>query len=90
MQELHARTKLHFEPDGAFTKEANALACVLKCVACKRIPLDIRQCVMCEAVICKACRHAAEAAATSRDRVGCPACDLNPRLVLLRSKNKVA
>lgn len=55
--EVHSRTQCHFYPDPQHQSELNKIGCLVHCVVCNRIPLDIRQCVSCEAVICKQCKH---------------------------------
>ena len=57
LKEFYSRTQVHFTPDPAYVDKVNSMACLLKCVVCSRIPLEIRQCVSCEAVICKQCKH---------------------------------
>lgn len=55
--EILHRTQNHFYPDALHQAELKEIACLVQCVVCHRIPLDIRQCVSCEAVICKECKH---------------------------------
>ena len=57
MKEFYNRIQVHFKPDPAFECEVNTMACLMKCVVCDQIPLEIRQCVICEAVVCKKCKH---------------------------------
>lgn len=57
LKEFYARTQVHLFPDPAFETEIGQMACMVKCVVCHRIPLEIRQCASCEAVICKRCKH---------------------------------
>lgn len=33
------------------------MAYFYKCIICNLIPLNIKRCISCEAVICKECRH---------------------------------
>lgn len=54
--EVESRLQLTFRPDPEFHGDLEKYSWLLKCCLCKQIPLDIRQCINCEATICEACR----------------------------------
>ena len=55
--EYSSRIQLHFNPDPVYSSEIDRISCLVKCCVCQKVPLDIKQCVMCEAVVCKECKY---------------------------------
>lgn len=97
LEVIQARTQTHFHPDPEFEDDVERYACLYKCVVCKQIPLKIKQCIECEAVICKACKlymineHQQFALADSELTAKCcPECKRNPGLTLAPLKNSQA
>ena len=64
------------------------MSCLVTCVQCQQIPLDILQCVYCEAVICKGCKvKMLEEQELYGSELCCPQCLENPRLQLVGLQN---
>lgn len=76
------------------------MSCMVRCTVCRQIPLDIRHCITCDAVICKKCKHELreeenfEKLQDLQDdlnhsdlRRGCPNCLQNPDFILTKGRN---
>ena len=55
-RELVQRTQQFFTPSKESSQEIEKIRCLIECSVCGKLPLVIRQCVVCEAVICNQCR----------------------------------
>lgn len=97
LQEVMQRTQMYFEPDAVHSAELEQLECLARCYLCRRIPLDIHQCYACETVICPQCQLKMQEENRLRQQLdpdtspkGCPNCENNPELHLVRLKNAEA
>lgn len=86
---------MHYNPDAEYEAEVEAIKLNVRCCVCKKIPLDIQQCVECDAVICLPCKaQIIEKAGQEQQQHGfqaskkCPVCQGNPQLHLTRMKNR--
>lgn len=86
--EINERVQKHIRPDQAHNREIGQFSCLITCVSCKRIPLDVQQCVFCEAVICKPCRLKMKQEESQHGTAACcPQCRQNPELTVVWLKN---
>ena len=90
LQEMKARTQMYFKPSKEFEKRMETNGWLFNCIKCQQIPLDLKVCICCEAIICTACKfQILEEALSGRNTIkGCPTCKDNPELHLVPLKNK--
>lgn len=93
--ELLERTEQYFEVDQSSQQDMQKIRCLVECSMCEKLPLVIRQCVVCEAVICNLCRlkHQIKNSdnemheTASMAAICCPQCEQNPGMQMLPVKN---